>query len=337
MNPELRSAFYAGLRPHNMAPLWEVLRGLVTPEPASGLSPAHWRFADVRPHVLRAGELISAEEAERRVLILENPAAPGSSRITTTLYAGLQLILPGETAPCHRHTQSALRFVVEGRGAFTALNGRRAVMSRWDLVLTPNWLWHDHGNESDAPMIWLDGLDIPLVQSLAASFAEHGLGAFPRANDGDVVAEAWQGRYRRAAGPSTSPERAFIYPYSEWRQALADEAASRPLDEHHGFRLEFLNPADRGPVMDTISAFCQLIPAGTTTRPVRSTDGTVFVVVEGEGHLTLDGVSHAVAPGDVLVAPSWCERKLSATRELVLFSYSDKATQEKLKLWREAA
>ena len=121
---------------------------------------------------MRAGTLISASQAERRVLILENPGLPGHSGITPSLYAGLQLILPGEIAPAHRHTQCALRFVIEGEGAYTSVDGEKAIMHPFDLVLTPGGQWHDHGNTTKMPMIWLDGLDIPTVRHFDASFAE---------------------------------------------------------------------------------------------------------------------------------------------------------------------
>ena len=153
-------ALYAEMQPRSLYPLWEVLGALVTPTPRSPAQVHRWRYAEARDYLLRAGDLISAAQAERRVLIMENPGLPGSSSVTTSLYAGLQLILPGEIAPCHRHAQCALRFVMEGEGAFTAVDGEKAVMRPFDLVLTPGWQWHDHGNTSAQPMIWLDGLDI---------------------------------------------------------------------------------------------------------------------------------------------------------------------------------
>src|SRR5580700_10129110 len=166
-------ALYADMQPRSLYPLWEVLGALVTPTPRSSAQVHRWSYTDARDYLLRAGDLISAEQAERRVLIMENPGLPGSSSVTTSLYAGLQLILPGEIAPCHRHAQSALRFVMEGEGAFTAVDGEKAVMRPFDLVLTPGWQWHDHGNTSTKPMIWLDGLDIAIVLLFDASFVEH--------------------------------------------------------------------------------------------------------------------------------------------------------------------
>jgi gentisate 1,2-dioxygenase len=112
---------------------------LVTPEPVSGCQPASWSFAEIRGAMIEAGVLITAKEAERRVLILENPGLRGQSKITTDLYAGVQLVLPGEVAPAHRHSQSALRFVLEGDGAHTAVNGERTPMRYGDFIITRRW------------------------------------------------------------------------------------------------------------------------------------------------------------------------------------------------------
>src|SRR5690349_1493966 len=177
-NSAARKSFYDAISAHNMTPLWEVLHALVPQSPSTPCEPALWKYADIRPFLMKSGELISAEEAVRRVLILENPGLRGQSCITQSLYAGLQVILPGEIAPSHRHTQSALRFVVEGHGAFTAVDGERTLMKPGDFIITPSWTWHDHGHEgrveSDVPVVWLDGLDIPMLRFFDAGFAENG-------------------------------------------------------------------------------------------------------------------------------------------------------------------
>ena len=167
-----KNDFYKNISELNMAPLWEVLAKLVTPEPNTRTHSHIWYWKDTKNRVLDSGSIITAEQAERRVLILENPNMRGESKITDTLYAGLQLILPGEVAPSHRHTQSALRFVMHGNGAYTAVDGEKTIMRPGDFIITPSWTWHDHGNESNEPMIWLDGLDIPMVNHFSASFAE---------------------------------------------------------------------------------------------------------------------------------------------------------------------
>lgn len=334
---------YAEMAPQHLYPLWEVLHALVTPTPSSPAQAHLWQYDAARAHLLRAGDLITAEKAERRVLILENPGLPGSSAVTTSLYAGLQLILPGEVAPCHRHTQCALRFVMEGDGAFTALDGEKAIMRPFDLVLTPNWQWHDHGNASAHPMIWLDGLDIPTVRHFAASFAERlpdGAMAHPEtAPAGDTLARYGRNlRPFRGSGAARRPDALplFHYPYAEWRDSLAAMARAGDPDPHLGHALEFINPADGGPVMPTVAAHVRLLPAGFATRPRRATDATVFVVVEGAGSAMVGGRRFALAHRDLLVVPSWAELVLEATSDLVLFGYSDAAAQRKLGLWREA-
>ncbi|HXU41074.1 MAG TPA: gentisate 1,2-dioxygenase, partial [Burkholderiales bacterium] len=107
-----RQDLYRRMDQHNTAPLWEVLHGLIPDEPVTRCKPYLWKYKDVRPYISEAGKLITAKEAIRRVLVLENPGMRGESCITQSLYAGLQLILPGEIAPSHRHSQSALRFIV---------------------------------------------------------------------------------------------------------------------------------------------------------------------------------------------------------------------------------
>src|SRR5690349_23788577 len=167
-----RQAYYDKISKYDMAPLWEVLKNLVTKEPKSVASPALWKFDDAKKLVLEAGDVITADEAERRVLVLENPTLRGKSRVTSSLFAGIQLILPGEIAEAHRHVSSAIRFVLDGEGAYTAVEGEKAMMSPGDFLITANWAPHDHGNTSDKPMLWLDVLDFPQVNFFETSFAE---------------------------------------------------------------------------------------------------------------------------------------------------------------------
>jgi len=154
----VRAELYRRMGVDNLAPLWEVLHDLVIPQPRSPAVPALWKYRDIRPYILESGRVITAREAIRRVLILENPGMRGQASITRSLYCGLQLILPGEIAPSHRHTQSALRFIVEGSGAYTAVDGERTTMRPGDFIITPSWTWHDHGNPGVEPVVWMDGL-----------------------------------------------------------------------------------------------------------------------------------------------------------------------------------
>ena len=159
-------AFRSDLAADHLQPLWDIMRRLASNEPSMGGAPIRWRWPELRRHVLRAGELVTAEEAERRVLVLENPAFPGEGRITNSLYAGIQLIMPGETAPSHKHTASALRLIMEGSGAFTAVDGERVMMSPGDFIVTPSGTFHDHCNATDSPLMWRDGLDVFVVNLL---------------------------------------------------------------------------------------------------------------------------------------------------------------------------
>lgn len=331
---------YDDMEGEYLTPLWEKLADLVQNQPRSPAITHKWSYASARKFLMRAGDLITAEQAERRVLVLENPGLPGESAIVPSLYAGLQLILPGEIAPSHRHSQSALRFVVEGEGAYTAIDGERTFMHRFDLVLTPNWQWHDHGNPSDRPMVWLDGLDIPTVRAFDASFAEQ---LDQQAQDelvqpGDTIMR--YGENMRPMPGSTADRRPaaqplFHYPYARWKPALASLAAASPVDPHFGHALEFLNPATGGPVMPTISAHVRLIPAGYRLRPRRTSEGQVFVVCEGSGVAFIDGEEVQLQELDVLAVPAWRELIIAAGSELVLFAFTNKASQEKLGLYRE--
>ncbi len=337
-----RAQLYADMSPHNLTPLWEVLHALVPREPNTPCVPAHWKYADVRPHLLRAGELITAEEAVRRVLILENPGLRGQSAITQSLYAGLQLILPGEVAPSHRHTQSALRFVVEGAGAFTAVNGERTTMHPGDFIITPNWTWHDHGSDANEPVIWLDGLDIPMLRFFDAGFAENASAAqqqvlrpegnsFARygANMLPVTYDAPHG--------ATSP--IFSYPYQRSRAALHKLERDASLDAYDGVKLRYVNPATGASPMPTMATFLQLLPKGFVGKSYRQTDGTVFSVVEGSGVAKVskgeNSYEIAFSPRDHFVVPSWCSLSLMATEECVLFSFSDRPVQQAMGVWRE--
>ena len=332
-----REAFYAELAPKNMAPLWEVLRALITREPATPCVPVLWRYDEVRPYLMRSGALITAKEAERRVLILENPALPGKASITHTLYAGLQLILPGEVAPAHRHSQSALRFVIEGQGAFTAVDGERTYMNPGDFIITPSWTWHDHGNDSGKPMVWLDGLDIPLVSLLDAGFMEPGNAEQQMATKppGDSLARYGSGLLPVDWKPATKTSPVFNYPYARTREALEQMRKHGDWDPCHGLKLRYVNPATGDYAMPTMATFMQLLPKGFAGSPYRSTDGTVYVCVEGSGETRIGDQIFAWGRRDVFVVPSWFRHSHRATADAVLFSFSDRPVQEKLGLWRE--
>jgi len=309
-----REDFYRRIDTASLAPLWTRLKGLVRASPTPVGVPHRWRYSEVRPFVLEAAEHISASEAERRVLILENPGLRGASQITSTLFAGLQLIMPGEVAPAHRHTQSALRFIVEGSGAHTTVDDQKVVMEPGDFVITPAWRWHEHGHEAAGPMVWLDGLDIPMLAHFNSTFRED----------------------HAARKPAESPYEGLIhFPYARARDSLLAMARAGSPDAHLGHLLRYEDPRRGGWAMPTIASMIRLLPGGFATRPYRSSDGMVFAAVEGRGTLAVGGLRFDLAPHDVAVVPGWMPYTLEAAEDWVLFSFSDRAAQEKLGFFRE--
>jgi gentisate 1,2-dioxygenase len=341
-----RRHLYREMAPLNLTPLWEVLHQLVPLEPHTPCRSALWRYDEIRPFLARAGLAITAEEAVRRVLILENPALRGQSAITQSLYAGLQLILPGEIAPAHRHTQSALRFVVEGQGAYTTVDGERSTMHPGDFIITPSWTWHDHGCSGKEPVVWLDGLDIPMVRFFDAGFAEN---ASIKAQQPTKVEGASYAKFGHNMAPMrisaqtnspfglTSP--IFSYPYAESDKALGEMAATTEVDAWDGYKLRFLNPLTGASPMPTMGTYMQRLPAGFAGKPYRQTDGTVFSVVAGEGIAALDfaGQSQTISfkAKDLFVVPSWHCVRFSSTAGCTLFSYSDRPVQKALGIFKE--
>lgn len=337
-----RRRYYQRIKPLHLKPLWEELHALVPNEPRTPCVPALWCYADIRPKLMESAELISAEEAVRRVLILENPALPGSSSITQSLYAGLQLIMPGEIAPSHRHVQSALRFIVDGRGAYTTVSGERTTMAPGDFIITPSWTWHDHGHAADegasGPVVWLDGLDIPMVRFFDAGFAENDTARAQHVTRPEGHSYARFGynmapvRHDHASG--TSP--IFSYPYARSREALARLQRDEPADPWLGWKLRYLNPLTGGAPMPTMATFLQLLPAGFKSRIHHATDGTVYCVVEGRGTADIGGQPFRFQPQDIFVVPSWAPLRLLADEDTVLFSYSDRPVQQAIGIHREA-
>lgn len=332
-----RMPFYSRANDQNLAPLWRVLHGLVTDEPRPTAIPAHWSYPEVRPYLMEACAIISADEAERRVMVLENPGLRGQSRITPSLFAGLQTILPGEIAPAHRHVASALRFIVEGSGAYTAVHGEKTIMEPGDFVITPSWTWHDHGNPSPDLMVWLDGLDMHVVNILSASFREsydqkeHPLTREPGVSYAETGCNLLPIDYQQTS--QTSP--LFSYPYRVSRDALDRMAKSRDADRHHAYKMLYINPVTGGPAMPTMTTAIQLVPRGFKTEPYKSTAGTVFSVVEGTGEVSVGDLRFTFGPKDHFVIPSWMAFTLSAEQDAVLFSFSDRVIQEKLDIFRE--
>lgn len=337
-----RQALYTDMAPLHLTPLWEVLHALVPLQPNSPCVAALWKYEQVRPFLMRAGTAITAAEAVRRVLIMENPALKGSSAVTQSLYAGLQLIMPGEVAPAHRHTQSALRFIVEGSGAYTAVDGERTTMRPGDFIITPSWTWHDHGNDSTAPMVWLDGLDIPTIRFFDAGFNENATAATQTVSKTEGSSFARYGHNMapvRGAAPFGKTSPIFSYPYERSREALHQLERDAPIDPWDGVKLAYINPLTGGSPIPTMATFMQRLPAAFAGKPYRQTDGAVFSVVEGAGIAYIDSAKGPLrfefSARDHFVVPSWQTLRLESAQGCVLFSYSDRPVHQALGIHKE--
>jgi gentisate 1,2-dioxygenase len=264
---------------------------------------------------MRAAELVGTVQAERRVLRLSNPNLSGVA--SNTLVANIQIVMPGEIARAHRHSGAALRFIIEGRGGYTVVNGERVPMYPGDLVLTPNWSWHDHANDTDAPMIWLDGLDTPLVRMLEAGFYEE----FPQE--------------RQEIGVAVNASQ-WHYPVAEMRAALQRLGADTG-DAGEGIILEYTNRVTGGPVMPTIACHMQLLRPGDKTRACRRVCRTNYHVVEGAGYSMVGDQRLDWEEKDVFTVPTWtfCEHVNSRDRPAFLFGFSDAPVMKALSLYRE--
>ncbi len=338
-SPGDREQFYADLEKLQMGPLWEVYQRVLTREPSRREVPYLWPWSKVRPPLLRAGELVSTDEAERRVLMFLNPGNPARIGATATLYAAAQLILPGESARAHRHSPAALRFTIEGSGAFTCVDGEKVRMSPGDLVLTPSMVWHDHGNEQDHAVMWLDGLDLPLMASFNCMFLDEFTSDVQEERMPPSRSERLYGRGLFPSG-STSEIKGphspvWAYRWTEAREALECLAKSAGPDEFDGYLIRYANPASGGEVFPTMGCRVQLIPKGVHCRARRRTSSSVYHVAEGSGFSILDGVRFDWQKGDTFAVPIWCwQEHAAASGDAVLFSLTDQPLLAPLGLLR---
>ncbi|MEK9803855.1 MAG: cupin domain-containing protein, partial [Curvibacter sp.] len=249
---------------------------------------------------------------------------------------------PGEVAPAHRHTQSALRFIFEGTGAYTAVDGERTTMHPGDFVITPSWTWHDHGNEVDEAVVWLDGLDIPMLRFFDAGFAENSAEKSQRVTRTEGTSQARYGHNMapvRGDAPHGATSPIFSYPYARSREALHQLERTTAPDAWDGWKLRYVNPLTGGSPMPTMQPFLQRLPAGFDGQAWRQTDGAVYSVVEGAGTAYIDSPQGPLRfdfeARDHFVVPSWQTLRLQSGPGCVLFSFTDRPVQQALGIHRE--
>jgi len=337
---DLPPDYYDALTRLNTLPLWPSLRALLPRhKPARRTQPVIWRYADVRPQLLRAGELTPIEKAERRVLVLCNPGLGlESMQATPSIYVGLQLILPGEKAPNHRHTPSAIRFVIEGNGGFTIVEGEKLPMEKGDLILTPSLRWHDHGHEGEGPVVWLDALDLPLVYGLEASYAIEAPPQQVTLPSGHSTRRYRQGGVIPYAALGARPAQYPLlrFPWKDVRQTLDALCAVAPRDEP--VHVAYVNPETGRECLPTLGFSALLLRPGEEVTPPRRSASAVLHVVEGTGTACIDDTTHRFAEADTMAIPTHAVVRIangSGERALTLFMVDDAPMQRALGFYEE--
>lgn len=322
----------------NMTPTWKYVSDFVSKEPRTSYRPWLWKWDDVVPLLIRAAEFITPERgAERRSMEHVNPDLKPFYSTSHTLATAFQLVRPGEFAPAHRHMAGAIRFAARSKGGavYTRVQGERLMMEENDLLLTPAWSWHEHSNETDEDIIWLDALDFPLVNLMQASVFEPGEGEVAPHRP-DSYTRQRLGLYRPAGwGAYPEPQPVMRYPWVEMKQALRDLSAEEG-SRYDGILLEYVNPQTSGPTLPTISCRAQLLRKGEATAAHRATTSTVYYVISGTGRTVIDGTAFDWEPGDVFVVPNWAWHEHATPEgDAYLFSVTDEPVMRMLGMYRE--
>lgn len=335
---DLPADYVAGLESRNTLPLWPSLRAMLPHGiPARRTQPVMWRYRDVRPDLIRAGELTPIHKAERRVLVLCNPGMGlPAMQATASIYIGLQLILPGETAPNHKHTPSAVRFVIEGKGGFTVVNGEKLPMEKGDLILTPPGLWHEHGHEGEGPVVWLDALDLPLIYGIDASYSTENA---PQAID-KAVGDCNLRFGQAGVVPYASLDRKqndfplLRFPWSEVRKAL--HALGQVTPAGCPVQLAYVNPETGRECLPTLGFSAIMLRPGERVAMPRRSASAVVHVVSGTGRATIDAATHNFTEADTMAVPTHARVTLengSADEPAYLFMVDDAPLHRKLGIY----
>lgn len=344
-----------GLQAAHLTDFAVVQSELEIAEPKEYAVPYVWRWREVSPWLDRVYNGMSLDEVHRRTLALSNPGLGGRPFATSTLLASMSMYYPNDIANVHRHMANASRFMLEGHNAYTTVGGEKCPLERGDLVITPNGEWHDHGNDGNAPIVWVNVLDIPLVETLSAIMTEwEYYEGSSNSNSKEAIARKSQSFMRPpgfsdqmfgAGGivPRFGPERRgrgvhspkYLYRWEKTReilQSLRDEAGS-PYD---GIIVEYTNPLDGGSVVPTMSFEAQMLRPGELTKIHRHTSSAVYCVIEGSGCTEIDGKRFDWERNDIFAIPGWkWHRHCNSNTDACLYSVSDAPVHHKLHMYRE--
>lgn len=337
--PELE-AFYQELAGHNAGAFWKRANAIEPWEPETRYRPTLWRYAEMRDMCLRALDLVKPEEAGRRVVTLLNDSDAGRENVAVCgwLFSGMQAMRPGEITPAHKHTASAHRFIMEGKGAYTVVDGHHITLGANDYVLTPNGAWHDHGVLAGGEVsIWQDGLDIPLMNSLETNFyAVYDQPAQTAAFPVDDLPLSYGGAGLRPEGVPAwekpySP--VLVYRWEATRDALWNLAKVSEGTPFHGHMVRYSNPLTGGWALQTMGAHMQMLKGGFRGKAHRHTGNVVYNVAGGRGYSIIGGERFDWATHDIFCVPAWMWHEhvnLDASEEAFLFSFNDFPVMEAL-------
>ena len=337
---QVREAFHQRMHSNHMYGLWE-LASQMTPHPKPKMAAHMWPWSMLESIIAESGHAVPVGD-ERRALQLFNPGLGGRWATTNNLIAAVQILLPGEVARAHRHTPTAIRFIIEGTGAYTAVDGERLSMAPGDLILTPSWAWHDHGNDTNERVVWMDGLDIPLIHSLEAMFFQFYSAPQVPATRPANASKHLHGHAHLSPTwvkerPRSSP--LLLYSWGRTREALTAlrEYEGSPFD---AIAVEYSHPQTGGPVLPTMGCWIQLLRPGERAKAHRHTGSAVYHVVQGEGATVIDGQCFAWTKGDMIALPPWAlheHANTSKSEDALLFSIQDKPVLQALGLYYEEA
>lgn len=331
--------FTKEIQEYHLGPLWEAIPALMNHTPKPHAVPYLWSDELLKKKLSEAAEIFTPDRGgERRAIYFQNPGLTyrqpwGWASTTQTLYAAVQLLLPGEVAPSHRHSQSALRFITDGEGAYTIVEGERIFMQEGDFLITPKNLWHGHGHVGDKPMIWMDALDIPTIYSIGGTFFE----PFPNKIETPTRPDNFsEQRYSGGMVRPINDRYSSVAPLANYKWKRTEDAIKGLTrfepDPYDGYAVEYINPSNGQTANPTMGAWMQLLPKGFRTKSHRHTHSTIYQVHQGSGYTVINGERFDWKKGDYFCIPNWAWHEHVPAEDSYLFSVNDLPIMERFDL-----
>jgi len=342
MKSQIVTDFTKEISQYNLGPLWEAIPEIMNKTPKPQAEAYLWSKELIDKKMGEAAEIFTPDRGgERRAIYFQNPGLTyrkpwGWGSTSQTIYAAVQMLLPGEKAPSHRHSQSALRFISEGKGAYTIVQGERIFMEEGDFLITPKNLWHGHAHVGTEPMMWMDALDIPTLYAIGGTFFEPYADGLQQPGVPDNFTEQ---RYRGGMVRPVGDDKFTVAPLAnyKWHRTLDGIKGLMAFDPdpHHGFAVEYINPSTGKSANPTLGTRMQHLPTGMHTNALRHTHSTVYHAHKGEGYTVINGVRFDWKAGDYFVVPNWAWYEHKATKDSYLFSVNDIPIMDRFELEQE--